>query len=229
MLQVCKAWKCLSRTSKNDHSLVYDTQFVDNTPDELFLPELFEAKEHLNTPASVAEKCQVETETRNYTTSSGTTNIPSHTAVQQVSGDTDPSLSDCRQGREPEETAMFFPLTQTIPTHTNLKESERDGGALLEQAEVYTSGRFSAKSSTCLVGLHSCGDLGGVALRLFLQQPQLNAMCVVGCCYHQITEGHKSGGLTAYNFENYSNAVLIYRMSRISDELVSSVKKCFTG
>lgn len=227
MLQVCKAWKSISRMSKNKHLLVYDTPFVDNTPDELYLPELFEAKEQLSTPTSVAETRQMETKTCTDTTSSGTTNIRSHTAAQQTSRDTDPSLSDCRERREPEETAMFFPLTQTIPTHT--KESEKDGGALLERAEVDTSGRFSAKSSTCLVGLHSCGDLGGVALRLFLRQPQLNALCVVGCCYHHITEEHESGGWSAYNFTNCSNGVLFCRMSRISNELVSSVKKCFTG
>ena len=201
MLQVCKVWKCISRMSKNQHSPVSNAPFVDNTPDELYLTELFEAKEQLNTPASAAEKCQIETETCNDTTSSGTS---SHTAVQQGSRDADPSLGDCRRRRKVEETAGFFPLTQTIPTHTALKESERDGEELLEQAEVDTLGRFSTKSSTCLVGLHSCGDLGGVALRLFLRQPQLNAVCVVGCCYHHITEG-TSGGWTLYNFANYNN------------------------
>ena len=70
---------------------------------------------------------------------------------------------------------------------------EGDVRTLLERAEVDSGGKFSARRRTCLVGLHTCGDLGGVALRLFLREPQLTAVCVVGCCYHLITEGGDAG------------------------------------
>ena len=109
------------------------------------------------------------------------------------------SLSTARETTQSEQVAeaSFIPITQTIATSDvacggTLKEGER-GESLLEHAETLTGGRFSTKKSTCLVGLHTCGDLGGVALRLFLRQPQFAAVCVVGCCYHHITEKEDTG------------------------------------
>jgi hypothetical protein len=86
----------------------------------------------------------------------------------------------------------FTPLTQLISL-ANIGEddvaSESTGQeSILEVAERESGGRFVRQGHTCIVGLHTCGNLGGVALRLFLQQPQLRAVCVVGCCYHHITE-----------------------------------------
>jgi hypothetical protein len=86
----------------------------------------------------------------------------------------------------------FTPLTQLISL-ANIGEDEaapesRGGESILEVAEKESGGRFVSQGHTCIVGLHTCGDLGGVALRLFLRQPQLHAVCVVGCCYHHITE-----------------------------------------
>ena len=86
----------------------------------------------------------------------------------------------------------FTPLTQLISL-ANIGEddvaSESTGQeSILEVAERESGGRFVRQGHTCIVGLHTCGDLGGVALRLFLRQPQLRAVCVVGCCYHHITE-----------------------------------------
>ena len=110
----------------------------------------------------------------------------------------------------------YTPLTVTVPTgglsapaeghsgregdvRTLLECAEGHSGregdvrTLLECAEVDSGGKFSARQRTCLIGLHTCGDLGGVALRLFLREPQLTAVCVVGCCYHLITEGGDTG------------------------------------
>ncbi|CAI8013428.1 Methyltransferase-like protein 25, partial [Geodia barretti] len=86
----------------------------------------------------------------------------------------------------------FTPLTQLISL-ANIGEddvaSESTGQeSILEVAERESGGRFVRQGHTCIVGLHTCGNLGGVALRLFLRQPQLRAVCVVGCCYHHITE-----------------------------------------
>lgn len=71
--------------------------------------------------------------------------------------------------------------------------SERLDEDLEQATDFVCDERFSAKLPTCLVGLHTCGDLGGVALRLFLRQPQLHTACVVGCCYQQITEKNEIG------------------------------------
>ncbi|XP_011404464.1 PREDICTED: methyltransferase-like protein 25 [Amphimedon queenslandica] len=39
-----------------------------------------------------------------------------------------------------------------------------------------------------LVGLHTCGDLASVILRQFIKEPLIQCVCIVGCCYHHITE-----------------------------------------
>ena len=93
----------------------------------------------------------------------------------------------------------FTPLTQTISLatigedETPVSSQTRGQGSIMEAAERESGGKFVSQGPTCLVGLHTCGDLGGVALKLFLRQPQLRAVCVVGCCYHHITEKTATG------------------------------------
>ena len=85
--------------------------------------------------------------------------------------------------------ASFTPITLI------LRQQEVEGDApILERVNWQTGGRFSSAEGSCLVGLHTCGDLGCVALRLFLRQPVLRAVCVVGCCYHHVTEGERGEG-----------------------------------
>ena len=81
-------------------------------------------------------------------------------------------------------SASFTPIT------FRLCHQEVEGDTpLLERVNLETRGGFRLAEGSCLVGLHTCGDLGSVALRLFLRQPVLRAACVVGCCYHHMTEG----------------------------------------
>lgn len=40
----------------------------------------------------------------------------------------------------------------------------------------------------CLMGLHTCGDLGATALRLYARSPALQCLAAVGCCYHLLEE-----------------------------------------
>ena len=93
----------------------------------------------------------------------------------------------------------YVPLTQTISDASITSSASRENcsfdESIMTEAERESRGRFVAEANTCLVGLHTCGDLGGVALRLFLRQPQLRAACVVGCCYHHITEKGDATGL----------------------------------
>lgn len=42
-----------------------------------------------------------------------------------------------------------------------------------------------------IVGLHSCGDLSPIMLRLFIQQHELKSLVNVGCCYHFLTHDHE--------------------------------------
>lgn len=39
-----------------------------------------------------------------------------------------------------------------------------------------------------LTGLHTCGDLASMMLRLFTQSPEITCFVNVGCCYHFLTE-----------------------------------------
>lgn len=80
----------------------------------------------------------------------------------------------------------YFPVTQEIDL--------TDGATVLKVAEESSHGYFQASESCCLVGLHACGDLTVTALRLFTDLPAITALCVVGCCYHHITEKQESSG-----------------------------------
>jgi len=41
-------------------------------------------------------------------------------------------------------------------------------------------------SPLCLIGLHSCGDLSPVMLKLFLNMPRFRSLLLVSCCYHRM-------------------------------------------
>ncbi|KNC28892.1 hypothetical protein FF38_07376 [Lucilia cuprina] len=44
------------------------------------------------------------------------------------------------------------------------------------------------KSSICLTGLHTCGNLAATCLKLFHTQASCKLMCNIGCCYHLLKE-----------------------------------------
>ncbi len=76
--------------------------------------------------------------------------------------------------------SSFVPITMEI--HSN------DFDMLLTKAQQLSSGKFDLQKPFCIVGLHACGDLTSTALRMFASLPTAAAICVVGCCYHHITE-----------------------------------------
>ena len=39
-----------------------------------------------------------------------------------------------------------------------------------------------------LIGLHTCGDLAPTALKLFTSEASVRAICLVGCCYHLLSQ-----------------------------------------
>jgi len=57
---------------------------------------------------------------------------------------------------------------------------------------------FSADSAPlCMIGLHACGDLSPVMLKLLLKCEKFHSMMLVSCCYHRMQWG---GGLTNDHF-----------------------------
>ena len=74
----------------------------------------------------------------------------------------------------------FYPVTM------ELRPDSID--EFLLAAEETSRENFKLDQPFCLVGLHTCGDLCSTALRLFAGIPSARALCVVGCCYHHITE-----------------------------------------
>ena len=43
-------------------------------------------------------------------------------------------------------------------------------------------------NGTFLIGLHTCGDLVPMALRIFVSEPSVKLICIVGCCYHLVSQ-----------------------------------------
>ena len=59
---------------------------------------------------------------------------------------------------------------------------------IMQLAKDCSVDKFEMDFPTLIEGLHACGDLGSTALRLFTRVPALHAICLVGCCYHHISE-----------------------------------------
>lgn len=85
------------------------------------------------------------------------------------------------EGLSQEDThESYCPLTLELKTNTF--------DELLKQIQTLSDGKFDPLKPFCITGLHTCGDLAANVLRLFLQSPAARAICVIGCCYHQISE-----------------------------------------
>lgn len=72
--------------------------------------------------------------------------------------------------------SLYKTTTQLIDFDTNL----------IELASAHFPGGH--RSTFCLCGLHTCGNLGPNCLRLFHQNPTIKGICNVGCCYHLMQE-----------------------------------------
>ncbi len=93
--------------------------------------------------------------------------------------------------------SSFVPITIEI--------NPSDYNRLLTEAEQLSDGRFISQEPFCIIGLHACGDLTSTALRMFSSMPTAAAVCVVGCCYHHITEEGRyyTTTVSRYSFFNY--------------------------
>ncbi|OMJ69281.1 hypothetical protein SteCoe_33037 [Stentor coeruleus] len=82
----------------------------------------------------------------------------------------------------------------------NCHESEKRGKIISEklghEGEFETIPMIVTKDNiavftrepTFLVGLHTCGDLSPICLKLFLADENIKGVINVGCCYHHLTE-----------------------------------------
>lgn len=84
----------------------------------------------------------------------------------------------------------FHPVTAFVDGKTDIKTLI---SAYKERYDI--EGQFKPQESqyVILTGLHSCGNLSSTALRAFCGVPDVKAICVVGCCYHFLTEPDSQG------------------------------------
>ena len=59
---------------------------------------------------------------------------------------------------------------------------------LFDQLESSDRESSSESNGMFLVGLHACGDLVPMTLRIFVGEPSVKLMCIVGCCYHLVSQ-----------------------------------------
>ncbi|EAL43690.1 hypothetical protein conserved [Entamoeba histolytica] len=96
-------------------------------------------------------------------------------------------------------------FTSKMEVRVNIIEQKKAKGKELSRAEGYTA--FLTAQTTpeefksiaklkdekvMLTGLHPCGDLTPTLMRFFKAIPQIKTVCMVGCCYHKLTENPKS-------------------------------------
>jgi len=96
-------------------------------------------------------------------------------------------VSHARKPPYYDDSSSFIPVTMEM-TPGNIS-------ALLQAAEATSKGVFHLEEPFGVVGLHTCGDLTCNALRVWSSVPEARATCVVGCCYHHVTEGSSQGHL----------------------------------
>lgn len=69
-----------------------------------------------------------------------------------------------------------------------------NGGLTRLFDELGTSNRVAAGcNGMFLVGLHTCGDLAPMALRIFVSEASVKVICIVGCCYHLVSQQFGGG------------------------------------
>lgn len=81
-------------------------------------------------------------------------------------------------------------------THESNKRSQIINKKLGVEGEYETISRIVTEDNISeftqepcfLVGLHTCGDLAPICLKLFNKDPNIKGVFNIGCCYHHITE-----------------------------------------
>ena len=104
---------------------------------------------------------------------------------QQVSGyGINAMISDSKQPQGANQNS-FLPVTgfvdQSFVANGELQKLFDELASSNEDSPAESSGIF-------VVGLHTCGDLVPMALRIFVNEPSVKLICIVGCCYHLVSQ-----------------------------------------
>ncbi|KAI8878960.1 hypothetical protein K501DRAFT_227564 [Backusella circina FSU 941] len=91
-----------------------------------------------------------------------------------------------------------------------IKEEEKVNPKLQHVTEKITPENISqvlarwspdaAEEDWLVTGLHTCGDLSPMILRLFAESKQVTTVVNVGCCYHALSEQHSNAGFPMSNY-----------------------------
>ncbi|KOC66940.1 Protein RRNAD1 [Habropoda laboriosa] len=84
---------------------------------------------------------------------------------------------------------------------SNLVESE-----LASQLEELFQNEFDLSGTETkfgLIGLHPCGDLAQILLKLYSSRSEAKFICIVGCCYMKLTLQSEVSGLIGYPLSKY--------------------------
>ena len=94
------------------------------------------------------------------------------------------AITSCEQSQSANSNS-FLPVTgfvdQSFVASGELKRLFDELLYSPENSSAVSNGLF-------LVGLHTCGDLVPMALRIFVNEPSVKLICVVGCCYHLVSQ-----------------------------------------
>ena len=82
-------------------------------------------------------------------------------------------------------------LTSFVPVTGFVDQSYISNGTLtriFDELGTPSDGENIECNGMFIVGLHTCGDLAPTALRIFSSESSVKLICIVGCCYHLVTQ-----------------------------------------
>lgn len=88
--------------------------------------------------------------------------------------------------------------TSFVPVTGFVDQSFVDNGGLTRLFD-YQGTTNGVTTGMFVVGLHTCGDLAPVALRIFVTEASVRVICIVGCCYHLVSQEVAGSDDTADN------------------------------
>ena len=105
---------------------------------------------------------------------------------QSVRGIKEIHNSDMENKTQSKQINSFIPVTgfvdKSLVSNGELEKLFHELGKSNSAREAEsTAGLF-------IIGLHTCGDLAPTALKLFTSEPDVKLLCLVGCCYHLLTQ-----------------------------------------
>jgi len=79
-----------------------------------------------------------------------------------------------------------------LPQHVSakLENINSDQTEIIRRIQEIFVDEFNLNEKKCgfgIVGLHPCGDLAAVLLRLYVSRREARFICIVGCCYMKLT------------------------------------------